>query len=134
MEINASKFLAKFEQGGTFDCWPWLGTHDRSGYGIHGNYQNRYAHRVAYRFFVGEIPDGLEVDHLCRNRGCVNPTHLQLVTHGENQQRRRGELCIVCGGPRDRTHLERGFWRCRNCYNAYHREYSRQWRARRRAA
>jgi hypothetical protein len=46
-----------------------------------------YAHRVAYQYFVGEIPVGLEIDHVCRNRGCVNPEHLELVTRGENTKR-----------------------------------------------
>jgi hypothetical protein len=45
------------------------------------------AHRVAYRLTVGEIPDGLTVDHLCRNRMCVNPDHMELVTLAENGRR-----------------------------------------------
>jgi hypothetical protein len=49
----------------------------------------RYAHRVAYERMVGPVPDGLQLDHLCRNRMCVNPQHLEPVTAGENTRRAR---------------------------------------------
>jgi hypothetical protein len=71
------------------DCWLWTGPIDALGYGVcvdrDGN--NRKAHRVMYREAVGEIPVNLELDHLCRNRACVNPAHLEPVSHEVNCQR-----------------------------------------------
>lgn len=64
-------------------CWEWTGQKD-SGY---GRYSGRPAHRVTYEVLVGPIPDGLTLDHLCRNKGCVNPDHLEPVTSSENTRR-----------------------------------------------
>ncbi|HEY8766071.1 MAG TPA: HNH endonuclease signature motif containing protein [Dehalococcoidia bacterium] len=75
---------------GLFGCWPWTGVIHPLGYGhvnIPGTRNPQMAHRASYEFFVGPIPDGLELDHLCRNRGCVNPSHLEPVTHLENVRR-----------------------------------------------
>ena len=71
----------------TDGCWHWIG-HLRSGYGrlmVNGSFIS--AHRMSYEHFVGPIPDGLEIDHLCRNRSCVNPDHLEPVTRTENIRR-----------------------------------------------
>lgn len=70
------------------DCWLWLGALDRKGYG-HSSLMlpTRIAHRVSYEAFVGTIPDGLQLDHLCRVRRCVNPAHLDPVTLRENLRR-----------------------------------------------
>jgi hypothetical protein len=66
------------------DCWIWQGTRDGSGYGMFSDRTRNLwisrAHRWSYEFHVAEIPDGLELDHLCRNRACVNPWHLEPVT------------------------------------------------------
>lgn len=66
-------------------CWLWIGG-KANGYGVFsaGGHKNTYAHRVAYELTWGRIPDGLTIDHLCRNPACVNPTHLQAVSMGEN--------------------------------------------------
>lgn len=83
------RFAAKFtvnDQG----CWQWHGATVPQGYGKLGmNGTVEYSHRVAYEWFVGPIGDGLEIDHLCQNRACCNPDHLEAVTHAVNMTRRR---------------------------------------------
>lgn len=64
-------------------CWDYAGHHGPEGYARCGK-PDKYAHRKAYRLAVGPIPDDLEIDHLCRYRGCVNPSHLEPVTHRVN--------------------------------------------------
>lgn len=69
-------------------CWEWIGAKSDRGYGrfwFEGSRQP--AHRVAYTLMVGKIPKGNEVDHLCRNHSCVNPKHLEVVSHKENCSR-----------------------------------------------
>ncbi len=65
-------------------CWLWSGQLNGDGYGI---LRRSSAHRFAYELLVGKIPDGLQVDHTCSVRNCVNPTHMDLVTHEENVRR-----------------------------------------------
>lgn len=70
------------------DCWEWLGARYRNGYGqFMDRAKNRLAHRWAYEHFRGPIPAGMQIDHLCRNRGCVKPDHLEIVDDFENQRR-----------------------------------------------
>lgn len=100
-------------------CWLWTGTTDSSGYGQYKHLgRSRIAHRYVYEQLVGDIPEGLEIDHLCRVRSCVNPTHMDPVTYSENQRRGIGNL--------NKTHCKRGHndWvpqrsgrRCRTCHN-----------------
>lgn len=76
--------VAKSEDG----CWLWTASIKETGYGqfrLDGRAQ--YAHRIAYELCVGPIPDGLQLDHLCRVRHCVNPDHLEPVTQAENAAR-----------------------------------------------
>jgi len=112
-------------------CWLWTAGCTTAGYGtlrIEG--KPRYAHRLSYEHFVGPIPEGLNIDHLCRNTYCCNPAHLEPVTNRENTMRGKagakqrpmthcpqghpyeGDNLIYCtmGGRRAR--------RCRECKNA----------------
>lgn len=66
-------------------CWLWTASYMGAGYGqFWFSGRNRYAHRVAYEAVVGPIPEGLDLDHLCRTHGCVNPAHLEPVTRSVN--------------------------------------------------
>jgi hypothetical protein len=125
-------------------CWVWDGFLDRFGYGrlASGKRGVSYkAHRVSYEYAKGPIPDGLQIDHLCRVKGCINPDHLEAVTPGENV--RRGDLPALSsvrmtslrarkkaelragpdprcarGHPFDNENIyidKRGFWHCREC-------------------
>ena len=73
-------------------CWEWTGHKDAKGYGRIGigsrsSGKVYFVHRLMYASFVGPIPDGLVADHLCRNRSCVKPSHLEMVTRKENNLR-----------------------------------------------
>lgn len=81
------RFLAKFtiSEG----CWEWTGGQRVPGYGtLKMGSKNILAHRYAYYWYHGEpVPNDMVVDHLCRNSLCVNPLHLEIVTHAENTKR-----------------------------------------------
>jgi hypothetical protein len=86
-------FWKKVEVHQPSGCWQWTGCLHRLGYGnlaINHPPVRSYslmAHRVAYTLLIGPIPEDMTVDHLCRNRGCVNPDHMQIVTLKENIHR-----------------------------------------------
>lgn len=82
---KTAQFSKRVILGGPEECWGWSGKFDRLGYTrIHNTNGTTYGHRMAYEFMVGPIPNGMELDHICRNRGCVNPAHLRVCTHSEN--------------------------------------------------
>lgn len=82
-----SRFMSKIEDTG--HCWLWTSALTTRGYGffwVGGKKRSEYAHRVSYRIFNGEIPDGHEIMHSCDNPKCVNPSHLLTGTGKDNQQ------------------------------------------------
>ncbi len=81
------RFWARVDKGGENECWNWTGALS-SGYGTTSEGgKTIYSHRWVYEHVVGPIPVGFTIDHLCRNRRCVNPVHLEPVTHWENNRR-----------------------------------------------
>jgi hypothetical protein len=83
-----ARFWNKVEATGF--CWNWTAGKDRQGYGGFnaGTPRRKFlAHRTSYTALLGSIPEGMELDHLCRNTSCVNPDHLEPVTRDENQKR-----------------------------------------------
>jgi hypothetical protein len=106
-------------------CWLWTGPKDKLGYGNFGFQGRGYgAHRAAYLLFIGDVPEGMELDHLCRNPSCVNPSHLEPVTHRENIRRgaagdrERAKTHCPQGHPYSGDNLQvlaNGHRRCRAC-------------------
>lgn len=86
-------FFAKIElhENG---CWVWRAARNSDCYGV---FDTVSAHRVSYLWFVGEIPEGWQVDHLCRHRWCVNPAHLEAVTRSVNLLRRNAKANRAAG-------------------------------------
>lgn len=135
------RFLEKIEIAPN-GCWEWSGARTK-GYGkfaagrtVDKTRRIVLAHRFAYEAFKGPIPEGLEPDHLCRNHGCVNPDHLEVVTRLENvrrgevrnSNRRRGEAISHCpkGHPYDKanTYIRKdGSRQCRACRRESNHKY-----------
>lgn len=95
-----ARFWDKVDKRGPDECWEWKGGTCYKGYGrvvgtLPGRNDRRIrAHRVAYTLMVGLIPDGLVIDHLCRNRRCVNPAHMEVVTPSVNTLRGVGSPAL----------------------------------------
>lgn len=83
------RFVSKINFAADNGCWEWTGATNASGYGIcgkliDGQHRNLYAHRLGMHIAKRPVPEGMTVDHLCRNTSCVNPEHLDIVTAAEN--------------------------------------------------
>lgn len=111
----------------TDTCWIWIGVLDTKGYGLASIANKRYrAHRIVYEALVGPIPEGLELDHLCKNTYCVNPTHLEPVTHAENMRRAFEGITHCRKGHEKATNTYIGLdgkKRCRACNTEAARRY-----------
>lgn len=151
----AERFMAKVDVRSDEECWPWTGGRYKCGYGsfrLSKSYATN-AHRVAYELFVGPVPDGAHVDHLCHSRDtgcpggddcphrlCVNPAHLEPVTQRTNIL--RGKSLQAANAAK--THCPQGHplsgdnlvksklpWRkCRTCHNQQNREAAARRKAR----
>lgn len=128
------RFFAKVEPSGI--CWDWTAAKDEDGYGLFITDTSTRSHRWAYEFLVGPIPEGMELDHLCRNRGCCNPDHLEPVEPIENWRRGFSLQAInsrkaECkhGHPFDQFNTYRrpnGGRVCRTCTAVSRRKYERK--------
>lgn len=122
----------------TETCWLWTAALSLDGYGrfqLDGG--PRLAHRVAYQLQVGPIPEGLQLDHLCRVRNCVNPAHLEPVSHQENCARGINAQTEKTSCPRghkyvtENTYIDPRGWRgCRECRRRSRREFEARGRQR----
>jgi hypothetical protein len=119
------RFWSRVRPAGALECWEWTGAHNQFGYGqIRDRNIVHVAHRVSWEMLRSEIPDGLQLDHLCRNPPCVNPWHLDPVTQRVNNL--RGRTLTARWADRDACehgHLftpeniywHRGYRSCREC-------------------
>ena|SRR5690349_12101561 len=107
-------FLAGRLTGTPRSCWRWEGARIPEGYGqITIGGKIRFVHRVVYEWFCGPIPEGLQIDHLCRNTTCANPMHLEPVTPQVNSHRGVGVGAVNVA----KTHCPRGHaYDARNTY------------------
>lgn len=134
------RFFARIRK--TSSCHVWLGFKDKNGYGYFrigsltdGSRRVVLAHRFAYELTKGPIPEGLQLDHLCRNPPCVNPGHLEAVTVRENLYRgigptatNRAKTYCLRGHPYNAQNIyfrKQGGRSCRACHRAWYHERKR---------
>lgn len=148
------RFWSKVDKNGPLaspllgHCWIWLGGQTMKGYGVfkarlNGKFKTVQAHRYALILSNIEMPVGTELDHLCRKRPCVNPLHVESVTHRVNIMRGIGKAAhyavaseCIYGHAFDKKNTivtKTGKRRCRTCKNRAHREYKAQRRKNARA-
>lgn len=86
---SEDRFWAKVAKGD--GCWEWMGTRLEKGYGVFNIHPKMLkAHRLAFMWAKGAIPDGIHIDHICHNPSCVKPEHLRLATNKQNQENQKG--------------------------------------------
>jgi len=109
MPTVEERFWDKVDKTG--DCWLWTASQRPNRYGqFSANGKGLLAHRVSYQWEHGPIPKGLEIDHLCRVRHCVKPSHLEAVTHQENIQRGANQNRIKTHCPQGHPYTKTNTW------------------------
>lgn len=131
---HEERFWSKVDASG--GCWVWTASIDPNGYGkysetVGGKKRYPYAHRYAYTALVGPIPEGLTIDHLCKNRKCVNPDHLEAVTlrvnilRSDSPPARQARQARCKRGHEltpDNTYTSSGYRQCRACWKMQNHE------------
>jgi len=151
--MNLLQIVEKIIVSPNSECFLWTGTVNNYGYAsVTFNKKSSFAHRVIYELFVGQIDESLELDHLCRNPRCVNPDHLEPVTHQENIRRgywgmrthcQYGHLldglsidgyryCLTCRREAQPTYMARYRDKDPERFKKLHRERLKRWRERER--
>ena len=123
--LAAERALGRLDTSDPEACWLWPGATNGKGYGMaRAGARVVRVHRLIYEHLVGPVPEGLQLDHTCRQRGCCNPRHMEPVTNRENGRRGiKGELTTHCpqGHPYDDANTyvtPRGHRKCRACNRA----------------
>ena len=101
-KTEEQRFWEKVDKSG--ECWTWTAGTKTDGYGMFSTQSNgNLAHRFSYRLANGDIPPGMEIDHICHNRPCVRPDHLRAVSHKKNTENRKGAQSNSTSGVRGVT-------------------------------
>lgn len=137
LNIFELRLWARIDKTPESGCWLWTGALNGAGYGAVGR-DNKVlrVHRVTYELLIGPIPDGLQLDHLCRNRACCNPSHLEPVTNRTNWLRGQHHTAVllrdgVCRRghemtPENTYTRKSGGQLCRACVLENNRQYRRR--------